>query len=263
MKQTTRLYRFSCFEIQVEERRLLKDGNNLELGAKAFDLLVTLAENAGRLLSKTELLEAAWPNLVVEENNVNVQISILRKLLGAEAITTVFGSGFRFTPEVIFLTLQQNNDNVETVDVASVHPAMKIILVDDHSLIRDALRGVINELIQSATMVEAINGHQAHQYLEDDPNYHLIFLDLGLPDCDGFELLKKLRAQYPLISIVVISAEESREKIMNALNCGVVGFIPKTTAREVMVNAIRLILSGGTYIPPQSLMLGGTSPLST
>ncbi|MBK7079821.1 MAG: winged helix-turn-helix domain-containing protein [Betaproteobacteria bacterium] len=69
------------------------------MGARAFDLLLALIERRDRLVTKNELLELVWPGLVVEENNLQVQVSALRKLLGPDAIATVAGRGYRFTLE--------------------------------------------------------------------------------------------------------------------------------------------------------------------
>lgn len=89
--------RFGRFELQPGERRLLADGEPLTLGPRAFDLLVALAERPGQLVSKETLLDLVWAHLVVEENNLQVQVSTLRKLLGSDAIATVPGRGYRFT----------------------------------------------------------------------------------------------------------------------------------------------------------------------
>ena len=90
-------YRFGRFDLQPDSQRLLVDGAPATLGPRAFALLVALAERAGQLVSKAELLDLVWPGLVVEENNLQVQISALRKILGAGAIATVPGRGYRFT----------------------------------------------------------------------------------------------------------------------------------------------------------------------
>jgi len=90
-------YRFGRFELQPAEQRLLVDGEPVAVGLRAFDLLVALVERAGRLVPKAELLDLVWPGLVVEENNLQVQVSALRKILGPDAITTVPGRGYRFT----------------------------------------------------------------------------------------------------------------------------------------------------------------------
>jgi len=93
-------YRFGRFELQPAAQQLLVDGEPATLGPRAFALLVALAERAGQLVSKAELLDLVWPGLVVEENNLQVQVSALRKILGADAIATVPGRGYRFTLQV-------------------------------------------------------------------------------------------------------------------------------------------------------------------
>ena len=90
-------YRFGQVEIRPAERRMLVDGQPANVGARAFDLLIALIEHRDRVVSKDELLALVWPGLVVEENNLQVQISTLRKLLGPNALATIAGRGYRFT----------------------------------------------------------------------------------------------------------------------------------------------------------------------
>ncbi|HVO90188.1 MAG TPA: winged helix-turn-helix domain-containing protein, partial [Casimicrobiaceae bacterium] len=85
------------FEVRTTERLLLIDGAPAKLGARAFDVLQALYEHRERLVTKNELFEIVWPGVVVEENNLQVQISTLRKLLGPCAIATIPGRGYRFT----------------------------------------------------------------------------------------------------------------------------------------------------------------------
>jgi len=89
-------YRFASFELQPDRRALLSNGCALALGPRAFDVLLVLVERAGQLVSKSELLDLVWPGVVVEENNLQVQVSALRKILGPQAIATIPGRGYRF-----------------------------------------------------------------------------------------------------------------------------------------------------------------------
>jgi len=82
-------YRFGRFELNPATRQLLADGQPLALGARALDVLLALMERRERVVTKDELLELAWPGLVVEENNLQVQVSALRKTLGTDAIATI------------------------------------------------------------------------------------------------------------------------------------------------------------------------------
>ena len=103
-------YRFGTFELQPNERRLLAGGEPVVLGPRAFDLLIALVERPGQLVTKEELLDCVWPKLVVEENNLQVQVSALRKILGQEAIATIPGRGYRFT-----VTLTASNAPLKTL----------------------------------------------------------------------------------------------------------------------------------------------------
>ncbi len=92
---------FAGFELHLRNRRLLTSGGApVALGARAFDILATLVGRSGELVTKSELLDAVWPGLVVEENNLQVHISTLRKVLGMQLIATVPGRGYRFTGQV-------------------------------------------------------------------------------------------------------------------------------------------------------------------
>jgi DNA-binding NarL/FixJ family response regulator len=130
---------------------------------------------------------------------------------------------------------------------------MKFLVTDDHGLIREALRGVLSELRSDASVFEASNSQQAMCIVEDNPDLGLILLDLNLPDRDGFSVLTDLRERYPAIPVVVLSALQDRISVTRALDLGALGFIPKTTQREVMLSALRLVFSGGIYIPTEIL----------
>ncbi|MFI4929146.1 MAG: ATP-binding protein [Burkholderiales bacterium] len=93
--------RFGSFELHRRERRLLVDGRVATLGARAFDVLVVLAERQGRLVDKPTLMDLVWPGLVVLENNLAAQVSALRKLLGDGVIATIPGRGYRFVARLL------------------------------------------------------------------------------------------------------------------------------------------------------------------
>jgi DNA-binding NarL/FixJ family response regulator len=135
---------------------------------------------------------------------------------------------------------------------------MKILVVDDHVLIREALRGVLKELKAGATILEASDSRQAFTRVEDNPDLELILLDLHLPDGAGFTILATLRERYPAISVIVLSATEDRDNVAKALDLGALGFIPKSSTREVMLSAFNLIFAGGIYVPPA--ILGSSAP---
>ena len=130
---------------------------------------------------------------------------------------------------------------------------MKILVIDDHVLIREALRGVLKELSHDAVLFDASSCSQAMQIVSEQADIGLILLDLNLPDRDGFDVLAELREQYPTISVVVLSALQDRSVVLKALDWGASGYIPKSAKREVMISALKLVFAGGIYIPPEIL----------
>src|SRR5262245_17678381 len=92
--------RFDRFELLAAERLLLQDGAPVPLGSRAFDVLLALAERRGELVTKQQLMELVWPGVFVEENNLQAQVSAIRKVLGRNTITTIPGRGYQFTVSV-------------------------------------------------------------------------------------------------------------------------------------------------------------------
>src|SRR5215510_16451764 len=104
-KQINNIYEFGPFQLDVEERLLLRDGQPLQLRSKVFETLCMLVANNGHLLGKDELMQAIWPDSIVEENNLDHNISTLRRTLGESAggrkyIETVPRQGYRFVATV-------------------------------------------------------------------------------------------------------------------------------------------------------------------
>ena len=95
------IYVFPPFRLNPDARSLTANGMSVKLGGRAFDTLLALVERRERAVSKHELLDIVWPRLVVEENNLQVQVVTLRKLLGHHAIATIPGRGYRFTLPVV------------------------------------------------------------------------------------------------------------------------------------------------------------------
>jgi len=130
---------------------------------------------------------------------------------------------------------------------------MKILVVDDHALIREALHGVLKKLTRDPVVLEASNSAQTMEAIGSNPDISLILLDLMLPDRDGFSMLAELRQRNPAMSVVVLSAVQDRANVMKALDLGAMGFIPKSARNEVMLSALQLVFAGGIYIPPEIL----------
>lgn len=127
---------------------------------------------------------------------------------------------------------------------------MKILIVDDHALFREGLYHVLQELNEQVNILDASDYDGALEYVSTNPDLDLILLDLNMPGKDGFTALDTFTKQYPAMPIVILSASNQLGDIQRALNAGAMGFIPKESTSTVMLNALKLILAGGIYVPP-------------
>lgn len=132
---------------------------------------------------------------------------------------------------------------------------MKILVLDDHPLIGAALRQVLQGLDSQIEVLEAQTGAQALRLLRKTTGISLVLLDLSLPDADGFDILCESREKFPDVPVVVLSATETADSVMRALDAGAMGYIPKSSNNQVLIGALQLVLSGGVYLPPQVLRL--------
>lgn len=127
--------------------------------------------------------------------------------------------------------------------------ANEIVIADDHPLVRGALRQAVAGAIPEATVKETGDLDQLTRELEANPETDLVLLDLSMPGMRGYSGLFYLRAQYPNVPIVIVSANEDRAVMRRCIEIGAAGFIPKTTEMDVMRSAIRAILAGATWVP--------------
>jgi len=136
---------------------------------------------------------------------------------------------------------------------------MKVLLVDDHPLILAALQGVIQGLGDDVTVTGVETAEAARQVLREDDSVDLVLLDLSLGEVDGFEVLTELRATWPAVPVVVVSASERTSDVIRAIDLGAMGFVPKRSSNDALFEALRLVMNGGLYVPPS--MLGLEAPL--
>lgn len=130
---------------------------------------------------------------------------------------------------------------------------MKVLLIDDHPLILAALQTVIRGLGSDTTVVGAGSARAARATLKADPDFDLVLLDLHLGDADGFDVLAELRAQYPALPVVVLSASDRTSDVIRAIDAGAMGFVPKRASNETLFEALHMVMSGGIYVPPMTM----------
>lgn len=131
---------------------------------------------------------------------------------------------------------------------------MKILVVDDHPLVRDAMAELVTHLGGSVDVVQAPDCFAALALARDHPDLDLVLLDLNLPGLRGIPALQRFRSEHPSAPVVVVSASRDHDTIAQVIRLGAVGFIPKSSGRDTIVNALRLVLAGSVYIPPEAAM---------
>ena len=131
---------------------------------------------------------------------------------------------------------------------------MKILIADDHEMFRDGLRHVLDQLGGDLTIVEAADFLQAIAAVEREPDIDIVLMDLSMPGMEWSEGLERLKAMLPeAVPLIVLSASDDRRHVLQAVNLGAAGFIPKTSSSRIMLSALKLVLSGGVYLPPALL----------
>lgn len=145
---------------------------------------------------------------------------------------------------------------------------MRVLIVDDHPLIRTGVSAMLSRHDGDCTVLEAPDCRSAIAHLADGkPAPDLILLDLNMPDCAGLAALEAVRDAAPDTPVIVLSADDDRDTILDALNLGAMGFIPKTMNPELVWSALGLVLAGGIYVPHKvisgqrdSLAFGSRAP---
>ncbi len=128
---------------------------------------------------------------------------------------------------------------------------IRLIIADDHPLFRGALREAVSGLFEDIDIAEAGSFEDLAKLLERGADVDLILLDLTMPGVRGFSGLMYLRAQYPSVPIIVVSANDDPRVIRRCMDFGASGFIPKTLGIETMRGAINRVFQGGVWSPPE------------
>lgn len=136
----------------------------------------------------------------------------------------------------------------------------RLLIADDHPLFRGALREAVNGLFDRVDVAEAGSFEEIPAILERGADVDLILLDLRMPGVRGFSGLMYLRAQYPHLPVVVVSASDDPVVIRRCMEFGASGFIPKTLGIEAMRHAVAQVLEGGVWTPPDVDLRGESDP---
>ena len=138
---------------------------------------------------------------------------------------------------------------------------MRVLLIDDHPLILTALQNVIQGIGNHVSVVGVGGARAAREALAAaGEGFDLMLLDLRLGDADGFELLAELRAAWPAVPVVVVSASDRSADVIRAIDLGAMGFVPKRASNETLQEALHVVMQGGIYVPPMTMRSEGDVP---
>ena len=262
--------RFARFCVLPRARQLLVDGQPIELGSRAFDLLMVLMLAPGFLITKKEIMSRVWPDTVVDESNLKVQMSALRRVLNLDrdVIKTVHGRGYVFTGEVTAAPaaldrfgsecappqlgpalpaslfgwgppgLQSATGSRMTVSDGKAQPV--VVIIDDDPDIRDALRGLLRAVglrVESfASVQEFVDSHPA-----DLPG--CLVLDVRLPGQSGLDFQESLDKAKLRLPIIFISGHADVPMSVRAMKRGAIEFLTKPFRDQDLLDAIELAIA--------------------
>lgn len=218
---------FGRFAIFLAERRLHVDGQPVALGSRAFDLLAALVARRDRVVPKDELIDVVWPGLVVEDNNLQVQISALRKVLGTQAIATVPGRGYQFTVAAVAETPSTAPAPRAVLQAgAALSRASRLLVADDNKVNRLLLCRSLE--LMGHEVASADNGRTALERLRSE-RFDLLLLDLEMPEIDGFSLLERRAADPALreLPVIVTSSLEGVAQVARCVELGADDYLHK------------------------------------
>ncbi|MDH5205816.1 MAG: response regulator transcription factor [Hylemonella sp.] len=132
----------------------------------------------------------------------------------------------------------------------AVHQQLNLLIADDHAVVREGMRHMLRLHWPEAVITEASNCRETLAALDAAPPLDLILFDLTMHDMDGFQALRCLAAHDHAAPVIVFSASDDPADMRQALSAGALGYIAKSDDKDLIVSAIRLVLSGGIYIPP-------------
>lgn len=127
---------------------------------------------------------------------------------------------------------------------------MKILIADDHALFRDGLGLYLEKLEPEAVILQASSYSQMFKLLHSDHKINFVFFDFEMSDTPWQEAFDELKKTAPNVSFAIVSSSEDTRTIKSVLSSGAKGYLPKRLDTKVLNNALRLILDGGTYVPP-------------
>ena len=256
--------RFGRFCVLPYARQLLFDGRPVALGSRAFDILMVLIEAPGTLVTKNEIVGRVWPDTIVEEGNLKVQVSALRKTLSRDRnyIKTVQGRGYLFISEVSVApvsgdALASPGPKPEPLEPAPTNPATfplpprpqvmlssdedasTVVVIDDDADIREALEGLLRSVGLRARLFASVQ-----EFLDSRPELPgCLVLDIRLPGRSGLDFQEELAKANLRLPVIFISGHADVPMSVRAMKAGAVEFLTKPFRDQDLLDAIQLAIA--------------------
>ncbi len=136
----------------------------------------------------------------------------------------------------------------------------KLLVVDDHPIFRQAISGIIETEFKDSVIFQAESIQEAHKIIQEQTDFDLVLLDLNMPSISGLNGLLELRNEYPTIPVVIISAENDKQQILQTISYGAVGFISKSSPVEQITESLTSIFAGNVCLPSDIIRTASDKP---
>ena len=127
---------------------------------------------------------------------------------------------------------------------------IRVLIVDDHPVLRDGLAALLMQIGPDTTVLQARDANEGIASVDNHPDLDVVILDLAMPGMEGLQALSEFGRKRPDLPVIVLSSSEDPRDVRRALASGALGYVPKSASQHVLLSAIRLVLNGDLYIPP-------------
>jgi DNA-binding response OmpR family regulator len=245
---STEIVRFRRFHVLPSERRLLCDGRAVEIGGRAFDLLLILLNSRGMLVTKDEIVSYVWPSTIVDESNLRFQMASLRKALGEDrdVIKTIPRRGYLFATEVegpaSERRVQREAELGGRVDSSAEDPLIAVI--DDDDATREALHGLLRSVGWRAETFASVQA-----FLNTVPRCipRCLILDVWMPGRSGLDFQADLASVGLDVPVIFISGQADVPMSVRAMKAGAIEFLTKPVRHEELLAAISLAVGSRVH----------------
>ena len=243
--------RFRRFDVMPSERRLLCDGLPVDIGGRAFDLLLILLQSRGELVTKERIVSYVWPSTVVDESNLRFQMASLRKVLGEDrdVIKTIPGRGYLFAMEELSAVIAKQdlpldpNDHHRMPRTQAGDPSRipLVVVIDDDEATREALHGLLKSV---GWRVETFSSVQSFVARSPGCPPDCLVLDVWMPGRSGLDFQSELVSVGQTVPVIFISGQADIPMSVRAMKAGALEFLTKPVRHEELLAAISSAIAG-------------------